>query len=379
MSAGTMRQARSVDAEAAGLAGRFRLQRGGFLLDVEIAGPARGVTAVFGPSGSGKTTLLRCAAGLEHAPEGRFAVAGEVWQDEARGVFLPPHRRPLGYVAQEAALFPHLSVAGNLRYGLRRTPPERRRVDWDWAVEGLGLAPLLGRRPERLSGGERQRVAIGRALLRSPGLLLLDEPLAALDAAARSEVLDRLERLLGEMPLPALYVSHSWAEVARLADHLLLLDGGRLRAAGPPAELAARADLPAAALPGEEGPEALVEAVVAAADERWDLLYLDFPGGRLALPRDAALARAPGDRCRLRVAARDVSLALERPSRTSILNVFPARVVAVEPAGPAQVLVRLDAGGAPLLARITRRSSEELGLAPNTAVWAQVKSASLLR
>jgi molybdate transport system ATP-binding protein len=361
--------------------GRFRLARaGGFLLDVDFAAPATGVTGVFGPSGSGKTTLLRCVAGLERAPGGLLEVAGETWQDEARGRFLPPHRRRAGFVFQEAGLFPHLSVRRNLEYGWRRTAAGERRVGIDEAVEWLGLGPLLARSPGALSGGERQRVAVARALLTSPRLLLMDEPLAALDAAARDEILPYLERLHASLAIPVLYVSHSAAELLRLADHLLLLAAGRLRAAGPVAEVSTRLEL----LPW--GPEAelgvVVDARVAGHDEAFDLTYLDFAGGRMSLPRHAAAA--PGSRQRVRILARDVSLALEKPERTSVLNVFQARIVEIGETGEGgadqapQPLVKLDAGGVALLSQITRKSLAVLELRPGLEVYAVVKGVALL-
>jgi molybdate transport system ATP-binding protein len=360
--------------------GRFRLVRaGGFVLDVDFTAPASGFTGVFGPSGSGKTTLLRCVAGLERVPGGLLEVAGETWQDDTRGCFLPPHRRRAGFVFQEAGLFPHLSVRRNLEYGWRRTPAWERRVAFDDAVEWLGLGPLLTRPPAALSGGERQRVAVARALLTSPRLLLMDEPLAALDAAARDEILPYLERLHASLAIPVLYVSHSATELLRLADHLLLLAAGRLRAAGPAAEVSTRLEL----LPW--GPEAelgvVVEAVVAGHDDVFDLTYLDFAGGRLSLPRHAAVA--PGSRQRVRVLARDVSLALARPERTSVLNIFPARIVEIGATGEGggqapQPLVKLDAGGAALLAQITRKSLAALELRPGLPVYAVIKGVALL-
>jgi molybdate transport system ATP-binding protein len=351
--------------------GHIALTRGRFTLDVELAIPGVGVTGVFGPSGAGKTSLLRCVAGLERAARGWIEVAGERWQDSAAGLFVPPHRRGVGYVFQEAGLFPHLTVRGNLEYGLRRTPPAARRVDFAAAVDWLGLATLLGRAPDSLSGGERQRVAIARALLAGPRLLLLDEPVAALDAAARSEILPRLERLVAELALPILYVSHSQAEVQRLADHLLLMDAGRVRAAGPLAELATRLDL----LPWSAGGElaAVLETHVAGHDEEFDLTYLEFAGGTLSLPR---LDTPRGGRRRVRVLARDVSLALEAPRRSSILNVFPARVLAIGDAP--QPLVKLDAGGAELLAQITRKSLHQLEIRPGLALYAVVKGVALV-
>jgi molybdate transport system ATP-binding protein len=332
--------------------------------------PARGVTALFGPSGSGKTTLLRAIAGLERDPVGLCRVGETLWQDGA--FFLPTHRRPLGYVFQEASLFGHLSVRGNLEYGLKRVPPDERRVTLDEAAALLGVAPLLDRRPHGLSGGERQRVAIARALLTSPRLLLMDEPLVALDRASKREILPYLERLRDELAMPVLYVSHAPDEVARLADHLVLLDAGRVRVAGPLRALLTRLDL--AREQGIEA-EAVVEARVADHDPIYHLTYLDFPGGRFSLARNSLPV---GQRVRLRVLARDVSLTLERQTGTSILNIFPALVDGLAEDGPAQILVRLDVAGTPVLARITRKSASVLALAPGRRVYAQVKTVALL-
>ncbi len=226
-----------------GLRARFLITLGEFTLDVDVTAPARGVTALFGRSGAGKTTFLRCAAGLERAREGLFAVDGETWQDDVARRFVPTHRRRLGYVFQEPALFPHLTVRGNLEYGWHRVPARERRLAFDEVVALLGATPLLPRDPRELSGGERQRVAIARALLTSPRLLLMDEPLASLDATSRAEILPYLERVRDELALPILYVSHIREEVLRLADHVIVLDRGRVVASGPdaPAVLAADA------------------------------------------------------------------------------------------------------------------------------------------
>jgi len=217
---------------------RFRVVRENFTLDVDLHLPDRGITALFGPSGCGKTTLLRAIAGLERAPDGRLAVSGEPWQDA--DIFIPPHRRALGYVFQETSLFPHLSVRRNLEYGMKRVPENERTLHWDEVIDWLGLAPLIRQQPHQLSGGQRQRVAIGRALLSSPRLLLMDEPLAALDASARAEILPYLDQLHQRLAIPVLYVSHAVDEVARLADHLLCLDAGRVVWQGAAADGLAR-------------------------------------------------------------------------------------------------------------------------------------------
>jgi len=352
---------------------RFRLAWPGFELDVDLALPGRGVTALFGHSGSGKTTCLRCVAGLERAGEAYLEVNGERWQDSASGLFVPTHERALGYVFQEASLFPHLTARRNLEYGLRRVKTDQRRVDWDHVVKLLGIEHLLERLPGTLSGGERQRVGIARALLTSPRLLLMDEPLAALDLKRKNEILPYLERLHDELDIPVLYVSHSPDEVARLADHVVLLDQGRAVAAGGLRETLARLDLPTAL--GEDA-GVVVESHVAEHDDAYHLTRLTFPGGEVLV---AQRSEALGQRLRFRVHARDVSLALTRAEGSSITNLLPARVEALAAADtPAHVLVRLDAGGTPLLARITRRSADQLGIAPGLPLWAQIKAVALL-
>ncbi|MCK6426056.1 MAG: molybdenum ABC transporter ATP-binding protein [Burkholderiaceae bacterium] len=352
----------------------LRLDRPGFTLDVQTLLPGRGVTALFGPSGSGKTTLLRCIAGLERAPGGRVVFQGEVWQDGRQ--WLPTHRRALGYVFQEASLFAHLDVAGNLRYGLKRLGADDQALEQ--AVALLGIGHLLERRPQGLSGGERQRVGIARALALRPRVLLMDEPLAALDPARRREVLPYLERLREELDIPVLYVSHAVDEVARLADHLLLLDGGRVQAQGPLDELLTRLDGP---LRLGEDAGVVLAGTLAERDTAWHLVRVDFPGGRL-WTRDPGLPL--GRPVRVRVLARDVSLARQPPWSSSIQNVLTGVVDAVAgEAHPAVALLRIevtDSSGAHarLLARVTRRAAALLDLQPGTPVWVQVKSAALL-
>jgi molybdate transport system ATP-binding protein len=350
----------------------FHLRWPGFELDVDLHLPGRGVTALFGHSGSGKTTVLRCIAGLERAAKGRLSFQGEVWQDEGDRVWTPTHRRPLGYVFQEASLFAHLSVLGNLRYGLKRTATADQD-HLDQAVALLGIGALLDRKPDRLSGGERQRVGIARALAVGPRLLLMDEPLAALDLQRKREILPYLERLRDELAIPILYVSHSPEEVIRLADHLVVLQAGRAVVQGPLAETLARLDLPFQL--GEDA-GVVLEAVVGERDATWHLARMDFDGGQLWL-RDHDLPL--GRRARVRVLARDVSLALASPRDTSIQNVLPGVVDAIGADGhPALALVRVKIGGAMLVARTTRRSVAALGLRPGDPVWAQVKSVAVM-
>ncbi|HVS02796.1 MAG TPA: molybdenum ABC transporter ATP-binding protein [Thermoanaerobaculia bacterium] len=359
---------------AGGLRIAVRLPLPGLSLEVDLRLPGSGVTAIFGPSGAGKSTLLRIVAGLERRALGVVALAGEVWQGGGRSAFVPTHRRGVGYVFQEGALFPHLTVRGNLEYGLARTPPPRRRVPVDRAVEWLGLGGLLDRRPQRLSGGERQRVAVARALLCGPRLLLLDEPLASLDATGKAAILPWLERLHRELSVPVLYVTHALEEVLRLADRVVLLEAGRVVATGPVTELASR--LQGVALVADDEVAAVADGRVEGMDAGGDLTLLRVAGASLRLPR--VKGAQPGERRRVRVLARDVSLALAPPGRTSILNVLPATVVEVAGADTPSPLVTVDVGGTRLLARISRHSLRELGLAPGQAVFAQIKGVALL-
>ncbi len=351
---------------------RLHIDRGEFRLDVDVRLPGRGITALFGPSGSGKTTCLRAIAGLEHVNDGYVAVGGAVWQDEARRIFVPTHRRSLGYVFQEASLFAHLSVRANLEFGMKRVPRSERRFAPEEVARLLGIWELLERRPGSLSGGERQRVAIARALLASPRLLLMDEPLAALDLRRKQEILPYLERMHDALSIPIIYVSHAPDEVARLADHLVLLDGGRVVASGPLSETLARADLP----PSFADDAGVVLDTVLEGHEADALSRLRFDGGVLYVGQRR---EAIGTHLRCRIHARDVSLALQRPGGTSIVNLLPARVTACAATDtPGHVLVQLRMGLSPLLARITERSRRELDIVPGRELWVQIKGVALL-
>lgn len=361
---------------------RLHLVRPGFTLDVDLHLPGRGVTALFGPSGCGKTTCLRGIAGLTRnhpkpdlarARPGRVVVNGEVWQDDAAHLWRATHERALGYVFQEASLFDHLNVRGNITYGLQRTPPARRQVALEQAVELLGIGHLMERKPQALSGGERQRVAIARALATSPRLLLMDEPLAALDAQRKAEVLPYLETLHRALDIPVLYVSHAIDEVARLASHMVLLREGRVLAQGPTGELITRLDLP---LAHGDAAAAVIAGTVQQHDAHDHITTVAFSGGQLLLV--SPTAHAPGEALRLRVQARDVSLALAAPEDSSILNILPATVVALAEDSPGQCMVALDAGAARLLARVTQRSAQALALAPGRAVFAQIKGIAIV-
>jgi len=362
---------RGGDAVASGIQAQFQLHYPDFSLDVTLDLPGRGVTVLHGPSGCGKTTVLRCIAGLTRAPRGALTVNGQVWQSASQ--FVPTHQRALGYVFQDAALFAHLTVQRNLEYGLSRVAPAARRVAFEPVVELLGLGPLLARLPQGLSGGERQRVAIARALLTSPELLLMDEPLAALDVARKQEILPYLERLHDTLDIPVVYISHAPDEVARLADYLVLLQHGRVVAAGPLTQTLARIDLP---LPQGEDAGVVLQAVVDARDAQWHLARVAFDGGSLWV-RDTG--HPVGQRVRVRILARDVSIALAYNADTSIQNCLQARVDATATDyHPALALVRLEVGASPLLARLTWRSAHALGLQPGMPVWLQIKAVALI-
>ncbi|MFJ2709918.1 molybdenum ABC transporter ATP-binding protein [Pseudomonas sp. NPDC087346] len=354
---------------------RLKIAYSAFSLDVDLHLPGRGVTALFGASGSGKTTCLRCIAGLERAEQGFVQINDEIWQDSDNGIFVPPHKRALGYVFQEASLFPHLSVLANLQFGLKRIAKSQRRVDMAQATELLGIGHLLERHPQHLSGGERQRIGIARALLTSPKLLLMDEPLAALDSQRKSEILPYLQRLHDELDIPVLYVSHAQDEVARLADHLVLLSDGKALASGPIGETLARLDLPMAM--GDDA-GVIIEGQVSDYDTDYQLLSLQLPDTRLTIRVTHAPMKV-GQALRCKVQARDISLTLQNSEFSSILNRLPVTVVSEQAAdNAAHVLIRLDAGGTPLVARITRFSRDQLGVHAGQQLWAQIKAVAVL-
>jgi molybdate transport system ATP-binding protein len=352
---------------------------GAFTLRVSFDTSMSGVTAIFGASGCGKTTVLRCIAGLQRLA-GHLSIGGEIWQDEQAGIFRKPHERPVGYVFQEASLFPHLSVRKNLLYGARRATKgdSRLTIKEDEIVDLLGIEALLGRAPHALSGGERQRVAVGRALLSQPRLLLMDEPLSALDRMTKEEILPYFEALHAHLSIPIFYVSHDMAEIERLADQLVLMEAGRVVASGPLAELEANPDLPLL-----RAPEAAVtlEALIAGIDEAYELTSFSVPGGTLTVP---GIHGSIGAMKRLRINASDVSFTLSAPAGTTILNCLPARLLSLTDHrdGSAQVNVvaalGADGEGARIVARITRKSQDTLSLTPGAAVFAQIKGVALL-
>jgi molybdate transport system ATP-binding protein len=359
----------TIRARYAGLLGSFKL-------DVSFEVPMRGITALFGPSGAGKTTILRCMAGLDRLP-GLLEVGGVVWQDDATGKSLRPHERPVGYVFQEASLFAHLSVRGNLRYGYRRALKGAKEViRFDEIVHLLGIGNLLDRATGALSGGERQRVALGRALLSQPRLLLMDEPLAALDRPSKEEILPYFEALHSSLSIPVLYVSHDVTEVERLADHMVLLQAGRVIAAGALNELLSDTRLP---LARSREAASVLEVRIGSYNAEDGLTTLTVGGESLLVPRRVG---KEGSADRVRIAATDVSLAVECPSQTTIVNIVPVRVREVAPVDEAQVNIVLGIGhrrgGPRLLARITRRAQRLLAFRPGQDIYAQIKAVSLI-
>jgi molybdate transport system ATP-binding protein len=346
---------------------RHRFGRDGFALEASFTAPGDGVTAIFGPSGCGKSTILAAVAGLLRPDAGRVLLDGTALLDTAQGLCLAPERRRCAVVFQDARLFPHLSVATNLRYGLNRAPRDAAGPGFEEVVALLGLDALLQRRPGRLSGGERQRVALGRALLSRPRLLLMDEPLAALDAARRAEVLPFLARLREAARIPILYVTHALDEVDALADRLVLLEGGRVRAEGEVEALTARTDLPLA-LRRDAG----VLIACTLREVRDGLATLEFAGGALLT---TARPGPPGTRLRVRLRARDVAVATEPPRGLSTQNILPVTLAGIDEAHePGEVFLRLAAGPTILLARVTRDSVARLGLTPGMALWALIKA-----
>jgi len=351
---------------------RFHLEYGDFMLNVDLELPGAGVTVLFGPSGSGKTSLLRCIAGLQTVADGYLSVDGEIWQDSARGMFLPTHRRPLGYVFQDANLFSHLNVSNNLLFGLRRLGKKQLCAEHQPILDLLDIGHLLKRMPERLSGGEKQRVAIARALLLKPSLLLMDEPLAALDYKRKQEILPFLTKLRRELNIPLLYVTHAQQELAQLADHLVVMELGKVEASGPLLTMLSRLDGP---LADDPNAETVWPVKVISHDDDYALTQLGFAGGCLSLQR---VNEEIGAELRARIHAREVSIVLNPPDRTSILNVFAATIDDLRDTASGQTLVRLIVGKMPLLAHITRKSAVGLGLSIGMRVYAQVKGTSIL-
>jgi len=350
---------------------RYALQRDDFGLDVDLKIPMRGITGVFGESGSGKTTLLRCIAGLERPATGRLVVGSDVWQDQSKKVSRAVHEREIGYVFQEPRLFRHLNVLRNLDYGRHRGKMSRDEIAFDHIIALLGLEQLLHRMPGALSGGEAQRVAIARALLRAPRVVLMDEPLAALDRARKDEILPFLDRLHAELSLPIIYVSHNIEEICRLCDHLIVIENGLVLANETLQSALVRMDLPI--LSGDEA-GSVICGTVKGYDADYELTHFEFSGGELLVPGRFGEAAADA---RLRIRASDISLCRDRPPQSSILNILPAIVEELQVGRGPSILLRLRIGTDQLIARITRRSCDELNLQAGDAVLAQIKAVAV--
>lgn len=352
-------------------------QRGSFVLDIDAEIQLQGVTALFGKSGAGKSSLLRIIAGLDHIPGNRVNFDQEVWQNDQQKICLAAHQRQVGYVFQNPSLFEHLNVKGNLDYARKRAsarPYTGDQTDSTDFLSALGVDHLMSRKVSGLSGGEKQRVAIARALLSRPRILLMDEPVSALDGASREEVLSLIQSIQKKLSIPVIYVSHSLDEVARLADQLVLIEEGRIRAQGPTVDMLLHPGIALQSM--NRAAETIVDARVVELDEKYGLCRLAFAGGDLWVANQSL---AVGDQSRARIMARDLSITLERQTGTSIQNIVEAQVRGIRDDGQgAQLLVELDARGCKLLAQITRRSRDQLGLFEGKAVYAQIKSVALL-
>ena len=348
---------------------KIKIQLEGFILDAKFTIPDKGITVVFGPSGSGKTTLLRAIAGLERSDVGFLKVGDSIWQSDHN--FVPTHKRQIGYVFQDAALFDHLNVESNLNYVIKRkTGLTKDFIDSIYTL--LDIKPLINRSTIQLSGGEKQRVAIARALLTKPKILLLDEPLSALDLKRKNEILPYLDNLHSQLEIPILYVTHSQDETSRLADHLILIEDGKIIGNGPINEMLTRFDLP---LSHSGDAISIFDARVISRDTDFNLMHLEFKGGQFIVPDNKLTI---GSIVRIRVAARDVSITKKKQVDTSILNIFPAVVEEMVPEGDAQVMVRLTLKGVVLLACLTKKSAISLKLNKGSSVFVQVKSVAIL-
>ena len=354
---------------------RLRHRFADFSLDIAFAAEENGVTALFGPSGAGKTSTINAIAGLFAPDHGRIVIGGETLLDTEKGIDLPARARRVGYVFQEARLFPHLSMAANLDFGAKRSPEPLPPAERQRILDMLGIAHLAARRPRNLSGGERQRVSLGRALIANPRILLLDEPMAALDAARKAEIMPWLEKLRDEARIPILLVSHAIEEVTQLADNVVFLEEGKVLAAGPTEDVLSRSDLSPNGAFLEAG--AVITGRVLSQDDAHFMTEIGFEGGRIWVPR---LVAERGGRVRLRVRASDVMLALEEPRGVSANNVVAATISAIRETEDTPYLdIDLDCGGTRLLSRITRMSGERLGLGTGMTVFAVIKSVSVER
>lgn len=351
----------------------LRHRVGKFEINVEFSAGPGSITALFGPSGSGKTTIVNLIAGLIRPDTGKIAIDNRVLDDTATGAHISTRHRRLGYVFQDSRLFPHFSVEGNLRYGMGAQPAGHGHTTFDQVTKLLALTNLLDRRPNSLSGGEKQRVAIGRALLSDPRLLLMDEPLASIDESRRGEILPFIERLRDELGLTIIYVSHATDEIIRLADKVIMLENGRVAANGTVQELMSRLDLKSLMGPGNVG--AVLTTSFAAYDPEYDLASLNFDGGTLRVP---GLNLPVGTAVRAQILSRDLALSLSAPVDISVLNVFSGKVTEIGEQNGPRVDLRIDVG-TPLIATVTRKSLHDLKLEIGTEVYAMVKAVAIDR
>lgn len=349
------------------------LKRDEFALEVQLELPTNGITILFGPSGSGKTTLLRSIAGLESKSMGVVRIGSDLWQSTKQNIFIPTYKRSLGYVFQEASLFEHLNVQKNINFGISDEQEPESKKNLDTVIELLGIGHLLNRSVHQLSGGEKQRVAIARALATNPSILLMDEPLAALDFSRKQEVIPWLQRLRDELKIPIIYVTHSIDEAMRLGNYLVVLDHGQVKQSG--ALLKAFSSLDQSMIPGNDL-SVIIEGVVAQIDAQWGLAKVQFEGGYFWV---ADRGLVIGTMVRLRIMSQDVSISTQEPSHTSIQNCLPAQIIEfLEATHHSQLMVRLKLGGEFVLAQITKRASDALSLKVGDEVWLQVKSVSLI-
>ena len=353
------------------LSAKFIVSYPEFILNVDLNIPAKGFNVLFGHSGCGKTTLLRCLSGLERSSKGFLKVGNEIWQDEANGIFLPASKRPIGYVFQDARLFSHLSVEDNLKYGYKRSCKPKNSTIFKQVINIMGLAPLLKQNPGQLSGGEKQRVAIGRSLLTSPQLLLMDEPLASLDTKRKQEIIPYFRRLQTELNIPIFYVTHSLNEVLQLVDTMIVLDKGKLKNVGTMEEIFSNLDLKNRIEPSLLG--GVLDATVISQDENYQLTVLEYKGQTIYVPKQKTLV---GNKLRIHIHAEDVALSIsDAQGKTSVLNILSAKILEVNSASNKNYMthVKLDIG-CPLLATITRKSLKTLNLRPGQTVYAHIKA-----
>jgi molybdate transport system ATP-binding protein len=354
------------------LKANFKLSFSSFNLDAHFTLPSRGITAIFGESGSGKSTILRCIAGLEKA-NGSLRLDETIWQDDQQNIFLPAYQRAVGYVFQDARLFPHLSVIENLRFGYQRQSSTKFPFSESELINLLGLNSLLQRNPRALSGGEKQRVAIGRALMNSPDILLMDEPLSALDEKRKQEILPYLETLHHQLDIPILYVTHTWEEIIQLADHLILIKGGRVTHSGELKDLIVDVNTE---LVHRKDAGSILQVRVLQHDNYYQLTTLSFDGGQLQVPK---IDKPLGEALRIKITAKDVSLTLNKTAHTSILNIIEAKVVDITSINSSTVVIKLQAGSNYLLSHITHKSCDILQLEKGKQLYAQVKGIALAR